>query len=228
MSSVRASKPRSYPLRQDMPPLPKRIAALPVGRNGYPVPWFVAWQDGEPEFRAMDGEKLRLAIKERRCWVCGEPVGREMTFVIGPMCAVNRTSAEPPSHAECADFSARACPFLSRPQMRRREAGMPDLAVDAPGFAIKRNPGVTCLWTTRDYTVFRKGSGVLFKIGDPVKERWYAEGRAASRAEVAASTDSGLPALRELAERESPAAVEHLGRLYRTAMAYWPAEGGES
>lgn len=31
-----------------------------------------------------------------------------MTFVVGPMCELNRISGEPPSHRECAEFSA-AC-----------------------------------------------------------------------------------------------------------------------
>ena len=29
--------------RSDIPPLPPRIAKLPVDERGYPVPWFVQW-----------------------------------------------------------------------------------------------------------------------------------------------------------------------------------------
>ena len=35
-------------LRPDLPPLPGRIAKLPVYR-GYPVPWFVTWMDEDGE-----------------------------------------------------------------------------------------------------------------------------------------------------------------------------------
>ena len=62
-------------------------------------------------------------MREKRCWVCGDPLGVHLTFPIGPMCALNRTISEPPSHHECASWSARNCPFLSRPHMVRREDG---------------------------------------------------------------------------------------------------------
>lgn len=145
-------------LRPDLEPLPDRMKGLSVSR-GYPVPWFVAWRDGEPEFRCMDPEKLVLAIRCKRCWVCGGVLGKFMTFVVGPMCGINRTSAEPPCHRECAQWSARNCPFLSKPQMDRRENDLPENIVEAPGFAIRRNPGVTLLWTTKGYTLFGDGRG---------------------------------------------------------------------
>ena len=85
--------------------MPDRIRRLPVFR-GYPVPWFVAWlENGEPEFRAMDRAKWSRAIKDGLCWVCGERLGAHRVFVIGPMCGVNKTTSEPPCHAECAEWS---------------------------------------------------------------------------------------------------------------------------
>jgi hypothetical protein len=210
-------------IRPELPALPARIAALPVDARGYPVPWFVAWLDGKPEFRAMDPQKLRLAVRERRCWVCGETLDRVMTFVIGPMCTVNRVSAEPPSHRECAEFSARACPFLTRPHMVRREAGLPDGCQDAPGLAIKRNPGVVCLWDTVKYTLLHELNGVLFRIGDPRRVSWYAEGREATREEVLASMESGLPALSNMAEAQGPHAVAELRRMHAAAQRHLPA-----
>jgi len=100
-------------IREDLPPLPSRMQTLKLDHRGYPVPWFVAWIDGKPDFRVMDGKKMNQAVRFKKCWVCGSPLGRRFTFCIGPMCAINRTIGEPPSHHECVDFSARACPFLS-------------------------------------------------------------------------------------------------------------------
>src|SRR5215831_18617572 len=122
-------------LRPELPPLPRRMKALPVDR-GYPVPWFVEWIDGVPDFRIMDGRKLVRAVRERLCWVCGQPLGSFLAFTVGPMCAVNRISSEPPSHRDCAVFSAKACPFLTRPTMRRREAGRPEEAEQPGGMMI--------------------------------------------------------------------------------------------
>lgn len=191
-------------LRPDLPPLPDRVRRLPIAR-GYPVPWFVAWIDGAPDFRVAGTDKFRRAVRERRCWICGDRLGRHLAFVIGPMCGINRTTTEPPCHLECADWSARACPFLARPQAKRRDHEALRLELDAPmvGLPILRNPGVTLIWVTREYRVFDDGRGhPLLRLGEPDRVFWYAEGRAATRAEVSASIVSGLPALQAVAEEQ--------------------------
>jgi hypothetical protein len=197
-------------LRPELTPLPSRMKTLPVDERGYPVPWFVDWVDGKPEFRAMDGQKWIRAIRERLCWVCGLPLGVYKTFVVGPMCGINRTSAEPPSHSECGFWSAVNCPFLRNPQQARREDGLTD-TISAPGFALLRNPGVTLLWTTRTYSLFEDGRGKpLITFGDPEKVDWFAEGRKATRAEILQSIESGMPALMAIAKTEEGAVQELL------------------
>jgi hypothetical protein len=207
-----------------LPPIPARIAALPRDDRGYPVPWFVAWIDGKPEFRCADGQKLAAAIKEHRCWVCGEKLGRNLAFVIGPMCAINRTTAEPPCHLECAEFSAKACPFLSMPKAQRREANLPEGSGEAAGIAIKRNPGVTLIWVCRKYSIHVVGDGVLFKIGQPSQTKCYCEGRAATYEEVNHSVETGLPILREMAEQEGPDAVVELNCAIESASRFLPPQ----
>lgn len=213
----------SVSLREGLPPLPRRMRALRIDDRGYPVPWFVAWIDGKPDFRVADGEKLRKAIYAGNCWVCGEPVGKLKTFVIGPMCAVNRVSAEPPCHLDCATFSAIACPFLRLPKAERREANLPGEAEQPAGEMIRRNPGVTLLWTTSYYRMVHAARGVLFRIGDPTEVSWYSQSRHATRAEVLDSIESGLPLLKEMAERESPSALMRLGMQTGEAMKFLPA-----
>lgn len=207
-----------------LPHLPPRIRRLAVDDRGYPVPWFVQWfhADGtpcrfapdrsvdHPDFRVVDSRKRATAIRERLCWVCGERLGKYLAFVIGPMCAVNRVSAEPPSHRECADFSAKACPFLTKPKVLRREGDLPAGIVDAPGVMLRRNPGVALVWNTLDYKIVPTDDGVLIQVGDPAFVLWYCEGREATRAEVAASILSGLPALKEAAAADGPDAVRML------------------
>lgn len=217
-------------IRPDLELLPMRLRKLPIDARGYPVPWFVAWVDGPdgpgtlPEFRAMDAAKFRRAVKERLCWVCGEPLGRWLAFPIGPMCAITRTISEPPSHLECAEWSVRNCPFLSQPKMVRRETDLPADAKEAAGHGIKRNPGVMCLWVTRGYELFSDGKGgTLITIGAPDRVMWWCEGRAATRAEVEASVTSGLPILVNDAKAQGPVAVEALGQCYDAAKQYWPS-----
>jgi hypothetical protein len=208
--------------------MPRRIERLPRDRVGRPVPWFVAWIDGKPDFRVIGPGKLQAAVSQGLCWVCGVPFLRQedRAFVIGPMCAVNRVSAEPPSHADCAVFSAMHCPFLATPQMVRRERHLPEAAKRPAGIMIRRNPGVALVWVTRykSWHQERDGDGVLFRIGDPVRALWFARGREATRAEVLASIDSGLPILREAAEADGPDAVAALERMHQDALALIPAE----
>lgn len=211
-------------LRVGLPKLPARMQSLRIDDRGYPVPWFVAWVDGKPEFRAFDPVKLKRCVEESRCWVCGDRLGKFKTFVIGPMCVANRTTAEPPSHEECAVFSATACPFLTLPKAQRREAGLPD-DIRVAGEMIKRNPGVAALWTTTRYTSIQAG-GILFRLlQEPEHIAWYAEGRAATREEVLASLESGLPILEAAARRERDVenALRDVHAWYQDALKRIPA-----
>lgn len=196
-------------LRPELPPLPERMKRLKLDR-GYPVPWFVAWLDdhenevrpgeGRPEFRVMSERRLVEAVKDNRCWLCGGDLGRYKAFVIGPMCLVNKLNAEPPSHLECADFAARACPFLARPHMVRRENAMPEKELKTAGVSILRNPGVACVYVI-DQPFVLKGDGrggVLFDLPDPHEVRFYAEGRKATIEEIERSVETGLPHLLEV------------------------------
>jgi hypothetical protein len=202
--------------------IPERMRRLPISDEGYPIPWFVPFVEGKPEFRAMDSGKLAIAVRLKRCWLCGQPLGAHQTFTIGPMCAVNRNNAEPPSHHACAGYGARACPFLTQPRMRRNEKDKPEGHI--AGHGLQRNPGVAMLWTTRSYKVWRPpGGGVLFSLGDPDKVEYFAEGRKATRAEILASMESGLPLLRDVAAEEGAEALEQLSKMYDEALKLVPA-----
>jgi hypothetical protein len=216
-------------VRADLEPLPPRMRNLRIDARGYPVPWFVAWIDGPdgpetvPEFRAMDARKWRAAVKQRLCWVCGEPLGRWLAFPLGPMCAISRTISEPPSHLECAEWSVRNCPFLANPDMVRRTDNLPDDVVEPGGHAIKRNPGVIAIWITRSYETFDAGGGKrLVTVGEPERVEWWCQRRAATRAEVEESVASGFPALLSVAQLEGKFAIEALGRQYERAQQWYP------
>jgi hypothetical protein len=191
---------------------------LPKDDAGRYVPWFVAWPNNKPDFRVVNAPKLLIAYKERLCWVCGERLGKHLAFVLGPMCAINRVNGEPPSHLECAQFSVRACPFLSTPRMHRRERDLPQDAAQPAGIALARNPGAMAIWVTASYMPFKAGNGILFRLGDPEKVLWYCEGREATRAEVMASIESGLPILQKMADEDGREAQQHLQEDYQRAL----------
>jgi hypothetical protein len=205
--------------------MPERVAMLPKDPKGRPVPWFVWWNEktGEPDFRVIGPGKLVEAVMEHRCWICGQKLGRYQAFVIGPMCAINRISSEPPSHRECAIFAAQACPFLTTPKMHRNEKSLPPEYGQPAGQAILRNPGVALVWVTRDYKRIRLDNGTLFEVGTPLETLWFAEGRTATRAEIIESIQTGLPTLMEIANEDGPMALMELGKRTQEAMSLIPA-----
>lgn len=205
--------------------MPAGVARLPRDKHGRPIPWFVHIDaEGVPDFRVIRRGGVEDAYRFELCWVCGEPRGRYAAFVIGPMCAVNRVTAEPPCHRDCAIYAVKACPFLATPSMTRRDRGLPADRIDGPGQAVLRNPGVALVWITRVWKPFRAPGGVLFELGDPVVVHWFAHGRLATRTEVRHSIDTGLPILRAAAEKDGPGGLAELDRHLETALTFLPVD----
>lgn len=218
-------------IRSDIPPLPERMRGRPVDPRGFPVPWFVAkMDDGQWDFRVIRPHGFAMAVQGNICWICGCPLGVHKTFVIGPMCAINRVTSEPPSHLVCAQWATRACPFMLNPEARRSSRPMAPDAEAPAGIHTERNPGAMCLWTTRTFEPFRvphhlPGSGgMLIRLGDPSAVEWWARGRAATRAEVLASISSGIPLLKAAAEAQGVDAVEALSGQIEDIEPLLPAE----
>jgi hypothetical protein len=204
-------------------PMPKRIEALERDpERGYPVPYFVAWVDGKPDFRIADARAHLNCIQEKLCWICGQKLGKHLAFVIGSMCVVNRVSAEPPMHRDCALYSVQVCPFLLNPNQKRNPKGGIEKYSSSPGgILIERNPGVMALWLTESYQIVRDGNGRwVLRVGEPQSVQWYAQGRIATRDEVLHSIETGLPFLRDLAAQDGASA--HLEKAVLSAMKLVP------
>ena len=217
----------------DLPDLPPRVARLMKDHRGYPIPYFVQWmkegqeaEDGEagaePDFRVINSPRMERCFRQNRCWICGDVLGRHRVFAIGPMCVINRVTMEPPSHRDCAEFAAKACPFLIRPRMRRNAKDLPQ-AAPTPGIAIDRNPGCIALYETNGYRRFNTTTGALIRLDSPDRIDWWAEGRPATRAEVMDSIESGYPLLMGIARHEGDAAVKELVRQKEIGMKWVPA-----
>jgi len=202
---------------------PHGIPKLPTwGR--YRVPWFVTiWHCERPEFRVVDPIRVREAIEGVLCWICGDPLKRgRYAFAIGPMCTVNRVSAEPPQHRACAIYAAINCPFLSDPSRTRRAGGLVD-EITKDGGMIERNPGVTAIWCTKHFTIEpAMTKGILWRLAQPINVLWYACGRQAEREEVQASFEAGCPSLERMAEEEGVEAMEALRVAQAAAKRWWP------
>jgi hypothetical protein len=87
-----------------------------------------------------------------------------------------------------------------------------------------RNPGVSAIWVTTAYSVHRAPNGdSLFDIGQATEVTWWAQGRAATREEILHSINTGLPILREMAEKEGADAIAHLDHEIERGMKLLPA-----
>lgn len=190
-------------LRPGLPPLPDRLANLPIDDRGYPVPFFVAWIDGKPDHRIADMRKRNRCITQELCWLCGDTLGRNRVFVLGPMGGVTMASSDAPCHLECARWAVTACPFLLNSGAKRRPVTPAvDVEIEEPGgVMITRNPGVTLLWTATNYWLeaqSRNDPKPLFRLlGPPKGIEAYTAGRPATFEETWASVESGRALLEE-------------------------------
>src|SRR5580765_764714 len=135
--------------------IPARLAKLPKDPRGYPIPWFVHQTIAGHDFRVIGYGKMREALKDELCWICGGKLGDALAFVVGPMCVINLITSEPPSHLDCARFAAQNCPFLTVPEAKRDPREIPAEA-DAPaGLHDPRNPALCAIVRAARFTPFR-------------------------------------------------------------------------
>lgn len=209
-------------------PEPVQISRLRRDRHGRAVPWFIDWNDGNPDFRVVRRGVAIEALRKGLCWVCGTHRGADAAFVLtGPISVVNRFAPEPPCHAACAIYTVRACPFLTTPRMRRRENNLPDDRIGPSDAAILDNPGVAVVWFGGPWSIERDGSGgVLFKLGAPSQVRWYSQGVIATRDQVLEAFDASLPRVRAWAQEDGPEHVLALEGRVAAAMVHVPAAAG--
>lgn len=192
-------------LRAGLTPLPQRLTSLPLDARGYPVPWFVAWHDGKPDFRVLDREKTQRAIHEDLCWICGQRLKPLQTFVFGPSAAIQRLTLEPPSHQECATWAAQNCPFCANPSARHRIHNLPDGTSKIAEGIILHNPGVFLCWTTDRYYITGYASNhVVLSVGQPTRVEWYRRGRLATPEEARAALERAGEELKALQDQGPP------------------------
>lgn len=108
--------------------LPALMAHLPI-HNGFPVPYFTAYVNGQPDPRVADARKARTCARRRICWVCGLPLPAVVTFIGGPLSCCSHVFTDGPMHEECSTFALQVCPYLATVR-RDRTADESQLAPD--------------------------------------------------------------------------------------------------
>lgn len=175
--------PLSIKDRLAMVPMPDRIARLPRDLRGMPIPKFVVIRpDGTPDFRVASQFFAIQAKKRNLCWICGETLGRNLSFIGGPLLAINRQSAEPPSHRACAEYAIQICPFMFDARSHRNAKDLPKGTI-TPNGLTEENPGCCVIWTTKSYQSNRD----LMEVGEPIDVSFFVHGRPATREEIGAA-----------------------------------------
>jgi len=113
-------------------PMPAGIAARPHDARGFPVLAITPWRDGSPDFAVTSPARILVCAVERRCSICGLGLGKgpvwrvvaaeeAVAIAADPAGFENAaTTVEPPGHRLCMLYAAVVCPWLARPNARRR------------------------------------------------------------------------------------------------------------
>ena len=195
-------------IRQSLLPLPRELVGRPIDHRGFPVPWFVTnkTKDDQWDFVHVSQTRINEAIRNSKCFVSGEKMGKFAAFVVGPMCTINRIASDPPCKPSVGDWSAMHCPFLSNPSAKRPGGEDAFKGSSVGGVPIAANPGVTAVWVTRHWGMSMQER--LFQFGEPERVTWYHKGRLATVAEAREGFEAGAQRLMDMAEKEGSDAVE--------------------
>ena len=187
-----------FEYRKGLPERPEPIAELPIDERGYPVPYFVKYIDGVPDFRVVDHAKVVNATIDRRCFICGSPLDDTFHFAMGPRSALFRQTNHGPSHKECIEYSLETCPFILYPNAQRRRAALPDIPLSYDTATQPARPEIyviahvpsqevdivnnvtslVCSWNTIDYQYWRDDRWITSEVAEPYFLKEYEKYRA--------------------------------------------------
>ncbi|MEV7598442.1 hypothetical protein AB0O91_13790 [Kitasatospora sp. NPDC089797] len=172
-------------MRFELVPVPDEVGERPRDARGYPVPAITPWRDGQPQFALTDHDRSADCAVERKCSVCGAFMARGPVWrVVGPAESAEIAKAlaagrpyrnlaptmEGPGHRACMLYAAMVCPFLARPNARRRvTAGetADGLTTAAVRGAARGGTGAVVGFGDYEYAV--TGARVLFRFLDLVE-----------------------------------------------------------
>ncbi|MEV7188906.1 hypothetical protein [Kitasatospora sp. NPDC093102] len=172
-------------MRFELVPVPEGVGARPRDERGYPVPAITPWQGDVPQFALTDHGRSAGCALERRCSVCGRfmergPVWRvvgaaESEAIAGALAAGRpyrnlAPTMEGPGHRACMLYAAMVCPYLARPNARRR-ASAEDPADELTSAAVRgaARGGAGAVVGFGDYEYAVTETRVLFRFLDVVE-----------------------------------------------------------
>ncbi|MEU9080095.1 hypothetical protein ACFYUY_35510 [Kitasatospora sp. NPDC004745] len=149
------------------------------------MPAITPWHAGEPQFALTDHGRSADCALQRRCSVCGgfmprgpvwRVVGAAESAAIAAALAAGgpyrnlAPTMEGPGHRACMLYAAMVCPYLARPNARRRAttgAGPDGLTAAAVRGAVRGGTGAVVGFGDYEYAVTE--TRVLFRFLDVVE-----------------------------------------------------------
>jgi len=103
--------------------IPPFLDHLKVDARGYPIPFFVPYIDGKPDFRFVTAEKIHLCVEKKLCGICGKKLFEFSYFCTGPVGLQSGSHSDPPAHKQCLEYALKTCPHLVFEKTTRNERG---------------------------------------------------------------------------------------------------------
>src|SRR4051794_9809070 len=100
--------------------MPARIAKLAKDDRGYPITYIAAFINGKADLGIQDYAKVLSCVREWRCHVCGEKLGKLGYFIAYEPIAKRPRFLDPAIHKDCALYSLKVCPYLANPSAKHR------------------------------------------------------------------------------------------------------------
>jgi hypothetical protein len=96
-----------------LPPIPERCAGRPTV-GGLVVPYISLVQGSRTHLGGTHGIRVAECIVDRLCQICGEEIpDRPILFLATQAMIDDGFTSEPPLHAICGAYSAKACPMVA-------------------------------------------------------------------------------------------------------------------
>lgn len=149
--------------------IPKELEHLRVDERGYPIPFFVGYHDGKPNFRYGDTFKRDICLAQKKCAICGKKLPRDFSYVItGPEGYANQIVSDAPMHRRCAEFTMDACPHIHFEKAQRKE--------DVTGTDLMaKKPDVLLLIKIDKYKLVKDRGNVYINFRPVAKEEYIYE-----------------------------------------------------
>jgi hypothetical protein len=154
-------------------PIPRRLPSRPRDPRGFAISWFsLILPDGSARISVNDSAKRSRALAHRLCWTCGQPLGRFVSFVLGPVQTLSRITTELPSHRECILLCAARLPISGQSATRAFGRAVLELLCGYRS-PLPDNPGLHALWVTRTYQPEPTPRDArIIRIGEPESVTW--------------------------------------------------------